>query len=151
MHKLPYVIAIAMLQMSPAAAQTTDTIPLRFPPLSQIGDSAAETMPPSHKSAAKQVDRPVRVRYCPEPSYPTGLAEYGFAGHVIVRFVVDTLGYPEVEHLVVWEASHPGFVPAARRTVAKCRFLPAEKDGRPVRLLVQQRISFRLRDPDSGK
>ena len=101
-------------------------------------------MPASHRSTVKDADRPVQVTYCPVPNYPRGLAEYGFDGHVILRFVVDTLGLPEVEHLVVSEASNPGFVPAARRAVTKCRYRPAEKAGQPVRILVQQRVVFRF-------
>jgi TonB family protein len=84
------------------------------------------------------------------PSYPGALAAFGFSGHVTLRFVVDTLGFPEMEDLVVWEASNQGFVQAARRAVAKCRYIPAEQAGRPVRFLVQQRVVFRLSDSDSG-
>jgi TonB family protein len=83
------------------------------------------------------------VQYCPEPIYPSALAEYGFSGRVVLRFVVDTLGRPELQDLVVSQVSHEGFVEAARRAVAKCRYRPAERAGRPVRRVVTQGVSFR--------
>jgi outer membrane biosynthesis protein TonB len=67
----------------------------------------------------------------------------GLEGRVAFRFVVDTFGRPELQDMVMVEASHQGFVPAARRTVSKCRFDPATHQGRRVRIVVQQGVVFR--------
>ena len=88
----------------------------------------------------------VRVISCPHPAYPAALAEYGYDGYVIARFVVDTLGLAELDDLVVSEASHPGFVEPVRRAISKCRYQPAWKAGRPVRLYVEQRGIYHLGD-----
>jgi TonB family protein len=100
-------------------------------------------MPASHQSARGDVDRPVTITYCPSPSYPIALAEYGFSGFVELQYVVDTLGRPEVEDMRVRETSNRGFVPSALRAVAKCRFIPAERAGQLVRQLVTQRVVFK--------
>jgi hypothetical protein len=57
-------------------------------------------------------------------------------------FVVDTSGRAELEDLIVVEASNAGFIAPARRAIAKCRYDPARQQGRPVRIRVQQGISF---------
>ena len=125
-----------------AQAQSSDTIALRLPSSLRITDSATAARPASHLSAEWKVDRPVRVRYCPEPVYPRALAQYGFSGHVVLVFVVGTSGRAEMDDLVISETAHEGFIGAARHTISKCRFDPAEKSGRPVRYLVEQRINF---------
>jgi TonB family protein len=135
-------LALAQLWLVEAHAQTADTLSLRTPSFLLVADSASNAMPASHRSAAAKVDRPVRVRYCPEPAYPTALGQYGFGGRVVLRFVVDTSGLAELDDIVVSETSNPGFVESARRTVAKCRYDPARRDGRPVRFLVMQPIRF---------
>jgi TonB family protein len=135
-------VAIGLTLVGDVYAQSHDTLSLRAPSLSLVVDSASTAVPASHRTAAEKVDRPVRVRYCPEPAYPTALGQYGFGGRVVLRFVVDTSGLAELDDIVVSETSNPGFVESARRTVAKCRYDPAMRDGRPVRFLVMQPIRF---------
>lgn len=148
LHRLGWALAFALLSASVGQAQSSDTLSLRLPSMELIVDSATAAIPASHRSVERKVDRPVRVIYCPEPRYPVALAAYGFSGEVILNFVVDTLGLAELKDLVVVEASNIGFVEASRRTIAKCRYGPATKSGRPVRFLVQQQINFSLRlDP----
>jgi TonB family protein len=135
-------LAIAQLWVGNVHAQSADTLSLRPPPLSLVDDAASSAMPASHRSVAEKVDRPVRVRYCPDPVYPSALGQYGFGGRVVLQFVVDTLGLAELGDIVVSETSHPGFVESARRMVGKCRYDPAKPAGRPVRYLVAQPITF---------
>jgi TonB family protein len=143
-YRWPALLSIVtLLTVTAAHAQSKDSLPLRMPSLTRVTRPASAVRPPSHVSVESKVDRPVRVRYCPEPVYPSALARYGFAGDVVLVFVVDTSGRAEINDLVVSEFSHPGFVQSARRIIAKCRFDPAVKSGRPVRYLVQQRIRFR--------
>jgi hypothetical protein len=73
-YRLGGMIAFSTLQAPLAQAQASDTLSLRVPPMSWVADSATERMPASHRSTAKDVDRPVRVTYCPVPSYPSALA-----------------------------------------------------------------------------
>jgi TonB family protein len=137
---------------SPVAAQGSDTLALQRIPARHLLSVSEDSMPASHQSARGDVDRPVTITYCPPPSYPIALAEYGFSGFVELQYVVDTRGRPEVEDMRVVEASNRGFVPSALRTVAKCRFTPAERAGRSVRQLVKQRVVFRQQSaPDSTR
>jgi TonB family protein len=145
------ILAITRVALAGAYAQSTDTLRLRMTLPSIVADSETDAMPASHRSAIPEVDRPVEVKYCPEPTYPSALAEYGFSGRVVLRFVVDTLGRPELKDLVVAEVSNEGFVESARRAVAKCRYRPAELSGRPVRQVVEQGVAFRQLDPDSAR
>lgn len=130
---------------SPVAAQGSDTLALQPISASHLLPVSEDSMPASHRSARGDVDRPVTITYCPSPSYPIALAEYGFAGSVELQYVVDTLGRPEVEDMRVLATSNRGFVQSALRAVAKCRFIPAESAGRPVRQLVTQRVVFKQR------
>jgi hypothetical protein len=149
MHRLGCAILIAVLRVSLTQAQGFDTLTLRNPPMELITDSARPPRPASHHTVQKDADEPVHVLYCPAPSYPSALADFGFAGHVELEFVVDTLGLAEMDDLFVAEASHIGFVQSARRAISKCRYRPAKKAGRPVRQLVQQRVVWRQVSPDS--
>jgi outer membrane biosynthesis protein TonB len=150
-RRLASAILLIVLQPSVTQAQDSDVLSLYIPPLALVSDSITETMPASHRSVSKDADQPVRVLYCPEPRYPRGLGDYGFGGQVDLRFVVDTLGLAELEDLVVSEVSHVGFVDAARRAISKCRYKPASKAGRAVRVLVQQRVVFRIRSSESTR
>jgi TonB family protein len=150
MHRpLAWATVLSALLASPTAAQGSDTLSLQPIANARITSPAEDSMPASHRSARDSVDRPVEVTYCPSPSYP--LALQAFSGFVELLFVVDTLGRPEVDDMVVSGSSNVGFVSAARRAVAKCRFIPARKDGRPVRQLVSQRVIFHAYHPDSAR
>jgi outer membrane biosynthesis protein TonB len=143
------IITLSSLVPTTADAQGTDTLSYRLLPQVQLSDPAAAASPASHQSAAREADEPVRVDYCPRPTYPTALSEYGFPGTVVLQFVVDTLGRAELEDLVVTEASNAEFIASARRAIAKCRYGPARKGGRPVRFRVQQRVVWR-QDAEPG-
>ena len=142
-------LVIGMFQAAVVQAQGSDTLSLRIPPMERVVDSAKAARPASHRTVEKGPDQPVQVLYCPTPRYPTELAGFGFAGQVSLEFVVDTLGLAEMDDLFVAEASHIGFVQPARRAIAKCRYRPAHKAGRPVRQVVQQRVVWHQQNPDS--
>ncbi|MEP7271414.1 MAG: energy transducer TonB, partial [Acidobacteriota bacterium] len=75
--------------------------------------------------------------------YPTVLAEAGIGGSVTLSFVIDAEGKVEEEGIEVVQATHPGFVAAARETVLTSRFRAARKGGAAVRVRVRQTITFR--------
>ena len=127
-----------------AQAQGPDTLPFRASFTEHIRSAAGDSMPASHRAAYGPVDQPVAVLYCPSPQYPTELAAFGFDGEVDVQFVVDSIGRAELDDLLVVEASHPGFIGPVRRAIAKCRYRPAQKAGRPVRFLVRQLVRYHL-------
>jgi protein TonB len=81
----------------------------------------------------------------PLPDYPEALRQAGVEGRVVLEAVVDTAGHVEPGSLVAIAATHPGFVPPARRAVAATLFRPALVHGRAVRVRVRIPIEFTLR------
>jgi protein TonB len=79
-----------------------------------------------------------------EPNYPASLRQAGVQGHVVVQFVVDTLGGAELADLQVVETPHPLFVDAVRSALARYRFSVGESAGRKVRTRVQIPFEFTL-------
>ena len=65
-------------------------------------------------------------------------------GEVLVRFVVDNQGRVEAASIRILETTHSAFADAVRRWLLRSRYAPAEVAGRPVRQLVEQRVSFAL-------
>ena len=64
-------------------------------------------------------------------------------GEILVQFVVNTAGVPEMTTFRMLEATDPRLEPQARALVASLRFQPAELvRGCPVRQLVQQPFAF---------
>jgi TonB family protein len=72
------------------------------------------------------------------------MRQAGVEGRVVVRFVVDTLGSVEPGSVTVVSATFSHFESSAREAVATCRYRPARMNHRPVRVLVQAPIEFRL-------
>jgi hypothetical protein len=138
-----WMIVVACTALGPSVLAQTDSTPLPIVPVPPPEDSVDATMPASHRAVLQGPKSRVRRLYCPPAMYPTALWQYGFSGRVAFRFVVDTLGRPELQDMVVEEATHQGFVPAARRTIAKCRYDAVTAEGRRVRALVRQGINFR--------
>lgn len=79
--------------------------------------------------------------------YPNALLSAAVAGRVVVEFVVDTAGRPEMETFGTIASTRPEFTDAARRAVAAARFTPALLQGRKVRQLVQLPFSFTVPRP----
>jgi periplasmic protein TonB len=90
------------------------------------------------------VEKRAELRSTVRPVYPEVLRSAGIGGHVIVRFVVDTLGRVEHESVVVREASHARFENAVRDVLPRLRFAPAEVNGHPVRMLVEMPFEFAI-------
>jgi protein TonB len=98
-----------------------------------------------------EVDRPVvRDPLSDGPAYPEALRSKQIEGSVMVRFIVDTLGFADSSSFRVIEATHPGFADAVRSALPRMRFLPAETAGRHVPQLVMQLFRFVLDHPDTG-
>jgi protein TonB len=81
----------------------------------------------------------------PQPRYPEGLRAAGVGGHVVLQFVVDTLGRAEPASVEIQEATRPEFADAVRAALARFRFTAGEVAGRKVRTRVQIPFEFSLR------
>jgi protein TonB len=89
-----------------------------------------------------QVEQQARLRFGQQPSYPAQLREARVNGEVLVQYVIDEKGEPEMQSFKVLKSSDNEFSEAVRRAVAKMTFYPAQIGGRKVKQLVQQPFTF---------
>lgn len=78
--------------------------------------------------------------------FPAVMQSAGIAGKVVLQFIVNTDGKVDPGTVKVISSSHKAFeVPAKEGiTGSTCSFKPGSSRGQPVRVLVQQAISFKL-------
>ena len=79
-------------------------------------------------------------------AYPRYLEELQLSGNVLVSMIIDPEG--KILAPMVVESSHPGFEEPAMRALSHWRFLPALRDGKPVRARIRVPIRFRAGSPD---
>jgi protein TonB len=82
---------------------------------------------------------PALVRAIP---YPSEAEAEGAEGRVVVTFVVTEQG--QVEDAAVTAEAHPALDAAALAAVRRARFVPAHRDGHPVRVRLALPITFEL-------
>ena len=109
-------------------------------PADSSGPSAASL--PAY--TADQVETPAAVDTMNPvaPLYPDSLLRASVAGRVLVEFVVDTAGVPEMPTFFVVISTHALFSESVRRAVSSARFTPAVRDGKAVRQRVQLPLAF---------
>ncbi len=78
------------------------------------------------------------------PRYPSVLKAAEIQGEVVVEFVVDTVGRPEMATFTVIRSSHALFTNSVNAFVTAMRFRPAEHEGRKVRQYVEVPFAFKL-------
>lgn len=93
---------------------------------------------------ADQVDRRAQLDTAAtlRLSFPPPLFAARVAGLVVAEFVVDSAGRVEDGTLGIISSTAPWFTDAVRVALETASYVPAIKDGRPVRQLVQQRFQF---------
>jgi len=142
-----------------AASHAVSGVARPRPPRPQLHTDPAPIPPPqipqtyqgSRLYIEPEVDRPVvRDPLSDGPAYPEFLRSHHIEGSVVVRFIVDTLGFADSLSFNVIETSHPGFADAVRVALPRMRFLPAEQAGHHVPQLVMQQFRFVLDRPDTG-
>jgi TonB family protein len=77
------------------------------------------------------------------PYYPAFLEERRQSGEVVAQLIVDTLGQVEPCSIEVVSATHSAFIPSAREFLATLPYSPGLKDGRKVRVLLRQTVTYR--------
>ncbi len=124
-----------------AVRAMNDTMPVRND-LNAVLDTIRVTSPPGAPIPAStaEVDTPPTVIGCRQAPVPDNLA--GTDGSVTLMYVVDTAGRPEPPSVRVLEASRRGFMVPAVATIGTCTFRPGRQGGKPLRVLVQQKIGF---------
>ena len=97
--------------------------------------------------AASDSDHPIR------PAYPDSLFRAAVGGRVIVEFVVDINGQPDMGTFGAVLSTNGRFTEAVRQAVTAARFTPAWLGGKRVRQLVQLPFTFEppgKSEPGSG-
>jgi hypothetical protein len=92
---------------------------------------------------AEQVDSAAKVKGAPiVAAYPPSLMAEGLSGRVVAEFIVGVDGRMEAESFGWVTSTHPLFTDAARRALEHTEFVPAIKDGRLVRQIINQLFIF---------
>jgi TonB family protein len=93
----------------------------------------------------RRVDSPVTVEKMVRPPFPAAAVRRSIEGDVTLQYVVDEDGRAQRASIRVITANYREFVEAAADAIARSRYHPAQAQGCPVKLLVQQRIRFKVR------
>ncbi len=121
------------------AAPGADTLPVTND-ADAVLDSLLADSTGGRPVPAADLDASPTVVGCTRVAPPENLA--GSTGSVSLAYVVDSAGRVEAGNIRVLEATHGGLIAPAIATVRSCRLEPGTNDGRAVRTLVQQRVSF---------
>jgi protein TonB len=92
--------------------------------------------------AIGDVDRPPELAQEVRPHYPEALRGVGLSGAVELEYVIGTSGRADTASVTIRSSSHPLFAQSAIAALGSARFRPALRQGRPVAVLVRQRIRF---------
>jgi protein TonB len=78
--------------------------------------------------------------------YPPVMASAGIPGKVVMQFIVNTDGHVDAGSVKVMSSTHKAFEEPAKQgiTSSGCTFKPGSSRGQPVRVLVQQAVSFKV-------
>jgi hypothetical protein len=101
-------------------------------------DYAAPLLPAQVDQAARAVPGTVLLRY------PGHLQAADVTGCAAIELVVDAAGRTEKGSLRPAAATRPEFARAGEAALAKARFTPAVRDGRPVRAVVVVPFGFQI-------
>jgi TonB family protein len=100
--------------------------------------------PDASASVYEEIVKPAPLSGSRTPKYPENLRQAGVEGEVLVSFTVDESGQPDVATFKVIRSTHELFSVAVREALPGMRFRPAERDGRKVKLTVQEPFTFTL-------
>lgn len=76
------------------------------------------------------------------PKYPAVMQAAGIPGKVTLQFIVNVDGRADPSSIKVTSSTHKAFEQPARDAIGVCEFKPGKSRGQPVRVLVQQGLSF---------
>jgi TonB family protein len=81
-----------------------------------------------------------------EPDYPLAMRRFGLQGTVSLNFIIEADG--SVANPTIVQSDNPAFDEPAIEALLQWKFKPAMKDGKPVKVRMQQRIRFEIADRD---
>ncbi len=92
--------------------------------------------------SAHHLDNAPAVRHQAPPAYPYAARQAGRTGEVVVEFIVNERGQVLMPRIL--RSTDPEFNEPTLRAVAKWRFEPGRKDGRPVRFRMNVPVLFNV-------
>jgi len=131
MHK--YIVGLALVLATvvcPSVAQA------------QKGQDSAPSANAEQTYLDFQVEQAVKPRTAPAPVYPERLRSAHIEGHVLVQFVVDDHGRPDMGTFKVLKSSDAELTESVKHAVSGMSFFPAESAGQKVKQLVQLPFTF---------
>ena len=139
---------VAPVEHAPAATSAPPPVPEIVPG----GDipSIATTVAPEEPRVLSEVEVDSVAERDPTsegPAYPPHLLARNVQGAVLVQFVVDTTGRPDLASFRVIATTDTAFASAVRQSMLHMHFRPAKLQGRPVPQLVEQNFLFKISKP----
>ena len=92
-----------------------------------------------------RVDEAPKALVQTTPNYPDSLRRALVQGRVTFRFVLDTMGVPEVETFRIVSSPDVALSEAVQAILPSWRYTPARLGGRKVRVLLEQWVNFAVR------
>ena len=92
------------------------------------------------KPSAKDI--PPRPVYTPDPEYTSSARRDKIEGTVIINLKLDADGIPR--EMKIARSLRPDLDQKALEAVAKWRFSPAKKDGKPIPVFLSVEVGFKL-------
>jgi len=119
----------------PASTSVKAPEPLKFAPARTM--AAGEGVPNADVAASPRPGNPA-------PRYPDQLRAQGVEGEVLARVAVNTDGTPDMSTFGIVRSTNDQFSVEVRNAVKRMRFIPAIKNGQPVKQLIQMPFQFSL-------
>lgn len=88
--------------------------------------------------SAKALSKAPKPRNRPDINYRPGVP-----ATVRLVFVIDTAGAVEPSSIQILAATDSGFAAAARNMIRQVHFTPSTYDGAPVRVRIEQKVTFK--------
>ncbi len=122
--KSPAVVPIAA---GPSASRNATAPPPPAPTPAPTQVTAQEVAPaaPGNREPVNAPVSPTLIGTAPQPTYPDALRELQVEGEVVVQFVVDETGRPDVSSMTVVRSPHLLLTNAVRVVLPQFRFEPA--------------------------
>ena len=141
-----------VVPVEPMKHAAAERLPPPVPEIVPGGDipSIATTVAPEEPRVLSEVEVDSVAERDPTsegPAYPPHLLARNVQGAVLVQFVVDTTGRPDLASFRVIATTDTAFASAVRQSMLHMHFRPAKLQGRPVPQLVEQNFLFKISKP----
>src|ERR1039458_5919666 len=136
--RLRLIAMLVAVLVCRVTAQSGSSNPPQTP---QPGQGATSEQYPGAYRVGGDVSAP-RATYAPDPQYSQEARNAHYQGTVVLWLVVDADGLPQ--KIRVQRSLGMGLDEEAVKAVKQWRFQPAKKDGKPVPVMINVEVNFRL-------